>query len=124
MKVEAECAGCIVGRAVAQVSEATTNPAIRFRTMVELLRLLIKEFKPTAVPAELGTKRDRLIKRITGNNDPYKRIKRMSSFFRSGLLVPFRVIIKPPFLYFPRLQVIYTIIDSKAREIPGARHGG
>ncbi len=79
MKVEAECAGCIVGRAVAQVTEATTNPAIRFRTMVELLRLLSKEFKPTAVPAELGTKRDRLIKRITGNNDPYERIKRMSN---------------------------------------------
>ena len=79
MKVEAECAGCIVGRAVAQVTEATTNPAIRFRTMVELLRLLSKEFKPTAVPAELGTKRDRLIKRITGNNDPYERIKRISN---------------------------------------------
>ena len=79
MKVEAECAGCIVGRAVLQVTEATTNPAIRFRTMVELLRMLSKEFKPTAVPAELGTKRDRLIKRITGNNDPYKRLKRMSN---------------------------------------------
>ena len=79
MKVEAECAGCIVGRAVLQVTEATTNPAIRFRTMVELLRLLSKEFKSTAVPAELGTKRDRLIKRITGNDDPYKRIKRMSN---------------------------------------------
>lgn len=79
MKVEAECAGCIVGRAVLQVTEATTNPAIRFRTMVELLRMLSKEFKPTAVPAELGTKRDRLIKRITGNNDPYARIKRISN---------------------------------------------
>ena len=79
MKVEAECAGCIVGRAASQVMEATTNPALRFRAMVELLKLLSKEFKPTAVPADLGTKRDRLIKRITGNNDPYKRIKRISN---------------------------------------------
>lgn len=79
MKVEAECAGCIVSRAVAEVKEATTNPAIRFRVMVEILRLLSREFKPTALPAVLGTKRDRLIKRITGNDDPYKRVKRISN---------------------------------------------
>jgi len=47
--------------------------------MSELLRLLTKEFRPSAVPADLGTKRDRLIKRITGNNDPYKRGKRISN---------------------------------------------
>jgi hypothetical protein len=79
LKVEAECAACIVSRAAAEAVEATTNPALRFRAMVELLRLLSKEFKPTAVPADLGTKRDRLIKRITGNNDPYERSKRISN---------------------------------------------
>ena len=79
MKVEAECAACIVNRGVAEVMEATTNPALHFRAMVELLRLLSREFKPTAVPADLGTKRDRQIKRITGNNDPYKRSKRISN---------------------------------------------
>jgi len=79
LKVEAECAACIVNRAAAELTEATTNPALRFRAMVELLRLLSREFKPTAVPAHLGTKRDRLVKRITDNNDPYKRIKRISN---------------------------------------------
>jgi hypothetical protein len=79
LKVEAECAACIINRASAEAIEATTNPALRFRAMAELLRLLNKEFKPTVVPADLGTKRDRLIKRITGNNDPYKRIKRLSN---------------------------------------------
>lgn len=79
MKVEAECAACIMSRAATEVVEATTNPALRFRAMAELLRLLSKEFKPTAVPADLGTKRDRLIKRVTGNEDPYKRRKRLSN---------------------------------------------
>jgi len=79
LKVEAECAACIINRASAEAIEATTNPALRFRAMAELLRLLNKEFRPTAVPADLGTKRDRLIKRITGNDDPYKRIKRLSN---------------------------------------------
>jgi hypothetical protein len=36
-----------------------------------------REFKPTSVPADLGTKRDRIIKRVTGNDDPYKRNKRI-----------------------------------------------
>lgn len=79
MKVEAECAACIISRAATEVVEATTNPALRFRAMAELLRLLSKEFKPTAVPADLGTKRDRLIKRVTGNDDPYRRRKRLSN---------------------------------------------
>ncbi|MCD6431845.1 DUF89 family protein [Candidatus Bathyarchaeota archaeon] len=79
MKVEAECAACIVNRAVAEAMEATTNPALRFRVMVELFKLLSREFKPTAVPAYLGTKRDRLIKRITGNDNPYGREKRRSN---------------------------------------------
>lgn len=79
MKVEAECAGCIVSRAVAEATEATTNPALRFRAVAEVLRLLNREFRPTAVPADLGTKRDRLIKKITGNGDPYERLKGQSN---------------------------------------------
>ncbi|MGA3192560.1 MAG: ARMT1-like domain-containing protein [Candidatus Bathyarchaeia archaeon] len=79
MKVEAECAACIVSRGAAEAREATTNPALRFRAMSDLMRLLTKEFRPTAVPAELGTKRDRVIRRVTGNNDPYKRSKRISN---------------------------------------------
>jgi len=79
LKVEAECVACIVSRGAAEAKEATTNPALRFRAMNDLLRLLTKEFRPTAVPAELGTKRDRVIRRVTGNDDPYKRSKRISN---------------------------------------------
>lgn len=77
LKVEAECAACIINRAAVEIKLATTNPALRFRAMMELLHMLSKEFKPSAVPADLGTKRDRLIKRVTGNDDPYKRSKRL-----------------------------------------------
>jgi uncharacterized protein with ATP-grasp and redox domains len=79
LKVEAECAACIISRGAAEAREATTNPALRFRAMSDLMRLLTKEFRPTAVPADLGTKRDRVIRRVTGNNDPYKRSKRISN---------------------------------------------
>jgi uncharacterized protein with ATP-grasp and redox domains len=79
LKVEAECAACIISRGAAEAKEATTNPALRFRAMSELLRLMDREFKPTSVPADLGTRRDRIIKRVTGNNDPYRRSKRTSN---------------------------------------------
>jgi uncharacterized protein with ATP-grasp and redox domains len=79
LKVEAECAACILSRASSEAKEATTNPALRFRAMNEVLRLLYKEFQPTAVPADLGTKRDIIIRRVTGNSDPYKRSKRISN---------------------------------------------
>jgi hypothetical protein len=79
LKVEAECAACIISRAAAETMEATTNPALRFRAMTEVIRFLNKEFKPTAVPADLGTKRDRIVKWVSGNEDPYKRSKRISN---------------------------------------------
>ncbi|MCW4044083.1 MAG: ARMT1-like domain-containing protein [Candidatus Bathyarchaeota archaeon] len=79
MKVEAECAPCLLARAMAEACEATTNPALRFRAMSEIIKLLNREFRPTSVPADLGTKRDRLIKRLTSNSDPYKRNKKMSN---------------------------------------------
>lgn len=79
MKVEAECASCLLSRATVEVYEATRNPALRFRAIHEVIKLLNKEFRPTVIPAEIGTKRDRLIKRLTGNNDPYKQRKKMSN---------------------------------------------
>ncbi|HEX9862296.1 MAG TPA: ARMT1-like domain-containing protein [Candidatus Bathyarchaeia archaeon] len=79
VKVEAECAPCLLARALAETCEATTNPALRFRAMAEIIKLLNREFRPTAVAADLGTKRDRLIKQLTGSSDPYKRSKKMSN---------------------------------------------
>ena len=79
MKVEAECASCLLARATAETYYATTNPALRFRAIKEVTKLLNREFRPTTVPADIGTKRDRLIKELTGNDDPYKRSKKMSN---------------------------------------------
>jgi len=64
---------------MAETYMATTNPALRFRAMAEIVKLLNREFRPTAVPADLGTKRDRIIKQLTSNGDPYKRSKKMSN---------------------------------------------
>lgn len=62
-----------------EILEATSDKALQHRAMATLTRLLYKEFKPTAVPAKLGTKRDRLVKTITGCADPYAKKKWLSN---------------------------------------------
>lgn len=62
-----------------EIAEATNDKSLQFRAMAALTRLLNKDFKDTAVPARLGTKRDRLVKTITGNADPYARKKWLSN---------------------------------------------
>lgn len=88
MKVEPECAGCLLSRGTAEVYMATTNPALRYRAVAEIIKLLNKEFKPTANAAELGTKRDKIIRELTGNRDPYQRTKKQSNE-KAKELVPF-----------------------------------
>jgi uncharacterized protein with ATP-grasp and redox domains len=79
LKVEIRCASCILHRGYMETKEATNDPTLQFKAMSALIHFLAKEFKPTANPAYLGTQRDRLIKRITGNQDPYAERKRMSN---------------------------------------------
>lgn len=88
MKVEPECAGCLLSRGTAEVYMATTNPALRFRAVAEIIKLLNKEFKPTSTPADLGTRRDKIIRELTGNRDPYQRTKKQSNE-KAKELIPF-----------------------------------
>jgi len=79
LRVEVECASCILHRGYLEIEKATNDSSVQFEAMSALTKFLAKEFKPTAVPAHLGTERDRLIKRITGNNDPYAKTKQTSN---------------------------------------------
>ena len=79
MKVEVECAACIFHRGYLEIIEATNDSSIQFEAISAFMRLLAKEFRPNKVPAFLGTERDRLIKRLTGNPDPYAKKKRLSN---------------------------------------------
>jgi uncharacterized protein with ATP-grasp and redox domains len=79
LKVEVECASCLLHRGYNEILEATNDKALQFRAMTTLTRLLGREFKPSAVSAKLGTRRDRLIKKVTGNPDPYEKKKWLSN---------------------------------------------
>jgi uncharacterized protein with ATP-grasp and redox domains len=122
LKVEPECAACILSRGAAEVKEATTNPALRYRAMCDLLRLLVKEFRPTAVAADLGTKRDRVIRRVTGSLDPYKRSKRISNEKALKLLPYARKIVEEGYAQedrFKRACMIAIVGNLIEFDIPG-----
>lgn len=122
LKVEPECASCILARAMAETYEATTNPALRFRAMAEILKLLNREFRPTAVPADLGTKRDRLIKQLTSNSDPYKRSKKTSNEKAMKLLPKARKFVEEGYTQQDRFKkaCLCTIVGNIMEfDIPG-----
>lgn len=79
MKVDPECASCLLSRAQIEIYQATTNPALRFRCMAEIVKLLNREFRPSTVAAEIGTKRDRIIKQLTSCSDPYRMNKKAAN---------------------------------------------
>lgn len=124
LKVEAECVACIISRGTAEVKEATTNPALRFRAISDLLKLLTKEFAPTAVPADLGTKRDVVIRRVTGNPDPYKRSKRISNEKALKLLPYARKLVEEGYMLqdrFKRACLCAIVGNIMELDIPGHR---
>lgn len=86
MKVEVECASCIFHRGYLEIKEATSDPSLQFKATSALLHLLVRDFKPTANPAHLSTKRDRLIRRVTNNPDPYAKTKQSNNLRALELL--------------------------------------
>lgn len=90
--------------------------------MTDLLRLLTKEFTPSAVPADLGTKRDRLINRVTGNPDPYKRSKRISNEKALKLLPYARKIVEAGYAQedrFKKACLVAIVGNVMEFDIPG-----
>jgi uncharacterized protein with ATP-grasp and redox domains len=75
MKVELRCISCILNRGYLQIQEATDDKKLQYKTLAAVLDFLTEEFTPTANSAYLGTKRDRIIKQMTGNPDVYKQKK-------------------------------------------------
>lgn len=44
--------------------------------MAEIVKLVNRDFKPSTVAADISTKRDRIIRQLTGNADSYKQVKK------------------------------------------------
>ena len=70
-----ECAFCIVHRAWKEAVRATEDEELRFRALKAVIDMLSREFTRDTTPAYLGTLRDRIVRQVTGNPDPYREVK-------------------------------------------------
>ena len=74
MKVHFDCIPCFLRQALEAVKMSTNNDAIREKALREVVTYLSQVKWTTDIP-RIGTEVHRIVKRITGNSDPYKRLK-------------------------------------------------
>ncbi|RLG69945.1 MAG: hypothetical protein DRO11_06945 [Methanobacteriota archaeon] len=79
MRVEPECASCILGRAVYAARVAGASVEEVFEIIKKTSQLLASRFGPEEVPARIGTYRDRIVKAVTKNPDPFREMKLLSN---------------------------------------------
>lgn len=75
MKIKPECAVCIVRQVVEVSKEITNNEKERFKLIKSCLGVIEEHYSEDAVPAWMGTKVHRHLKKISNCEDPYKRLK-------------------------------------------------
>jgi hypothetical protein len=108
MKVEPECAACLLERGYKEIAKATSDPALRFKATQEILRIISSRFGPSAVPAYLGTLRDRTIKRLT-KTDPYRNERHISNQMSMKLLPKYEHIVETRKTGYERFKMACTI---------------
>lgn len=79
MKVGTRCGYCLLHRGYQQILRATVSEEVRFEALSQILKLLGDNFTHQAVPSFLGSERDRIIRQVTGCDDPYAEMKKKAN---------------------------------------------
>jgi len=113
LKIGLECIPCFVRQAYEALSLVTNDQKIRERILTQvLLRLANKSFDNT--PPSVGRDIHRIIRLLSGNNDPYIKIKRNSNKLARELMPSLKELIRSsadPFETAVRLAIAGNIID-------------
>ncbi len=70
MKLYSKCISCLIERAGDQIMIATEDENLRSKAMMEFVRFMADNVGPGVVPPVLGSERNRIIIRETGNPNP------------------------------------------------------
>ena len=74
MKAHIGCIPCFLRQSLEAADMSTDDEAIREKALREILRYLLREDWNKSTP-EIGTAVHRIVKKITGNRDPYEKLK-------------------------------------------------
>ena len=79
MKIGFECPECLIHRGFIEIQKATMDTNLRKMAMIEVVKQISKGLSEDSVPSFIGTKRDRIIRSVTKNSDPFKKDKSKSN---------------------------------------------
>ena len=69
------CSTCILEVATKTIQLATSNEKLQFKAVKKVLQILSEEFSENAMPVWISNKIFQEISKITGNPDPFKKLK-------------------------------------------------
>lgn len=79
MKAEPACIPCILHDVLCTGKLATKNMRMQMAILKEASRVVAEKTSARVTPSQLNTYANRVVKRMTGISDPYRRIKRASN---------------------------------------------
>lgn len=86
VKINPECIPCLFARAKFECDLVFNDEKEKIEALAEIARYLSLNLDPEVVTAKLGTERERIIKRMSGNDDPYRELKKDSNRVAKKLL--------------------------------------
>jgi uncharacterized protein with ATP-grasp and redox domains len=122
MKVEPECAGCLIDRGIKEIQLSEANEEEQMRAVIALLKFVSQTFNDKGIPAYLGTDRDLLVQRVTNTPDPYREKKQKSNAIALNIRPQLKLIvdkITDPYQRFFQTLVYAAAANSIEFDIRG-----
>lgn len=113
MKVHLECIPCLLRQALEATKISTTNEIMREVALREVTIYLSNEQWAKILP-ELGTNVHRIVKRVTGNADPYNQLKEKYNYMALELYPKLETIVEnseDPLLAAAKIAIAGNVID-------------
>jgi len=79
LKIGVDCPECLVHRGLMEISKSTEDREKRIRAAAAVLKVIAENLQVNAVPGVIGTMREAVIRRETGNPDLYATDKHVSN---------------------------------------------
>jgi len=114
MRTFLDCIPCFVRQALEAARFATDDEAIHERVLCEALRV-VSALDPQTPPPAMGQGLHRLIRQLTGNDDPYRAVKQRFNALALHMYPRLRRRIEEaddPFATAARLAIAGNVIDS------------
>ena len=114
MRTFLDCIPCFIRQALDAARMATGDQAIHERVLREALRMAAT-LDPQATPPAMGQRLHRLIRELTGNDDPYAQVKQRFNALALRAYPRLRRLVEEaddPFATAARLAIAGNVIDS------------